>query len=105
MPQTIPITNEQLLEVSSNDEALLRLMLKLWFEPKKRDFFKNNGIRVDSVHKKNNDLLNKYFELENGRVKLSDGEKKEPVLLEGMTKEAYLEEYKAFAIAENSIKV
>lgn len=104
--QNIPVNNQTLYALTKDDNALRDMYLNLWFSPKRAEFYKNNGIRIDTLYKKRNEIVKKYFVIENGDVvSEGEGENAKPKLREGMKQEDYDAELKTWEEAENTIKI
>lgn len=68
------------------------------FKSRINDFYKHNGIRIQTICDKLTSLQKEYFVLEDGKVKMSDSETnesgaEEPITNEGKTFEEYMEKY------------
>lgn len=100
-----PVTNARLLQLANDDEALMEMFMRMKFMTQKSEWVKNNGIRIETLNKKKNEMLKKYFVIDGDKVKHTEGEKPEPVYLEGMNKEDYEKEWTEFAQKENSMKI
>lgn len=110
----IPITNENLYNLSVNPQALKELYENIRFNRFRDDFFKKNQLRIDSVYKKRNALVKSYYALdEKGMVKMNtpvvEGDEQPqraiPVMLEGKMEEDYSKDYEAWAKEENRMEI
>ena len=62
---------------------------------KLKEFYRNNGIRINAVIEKVNALHEKYFIFEGKEVKFEgDGKERKPVMKEGMVMVDYEKEFK-----------
>lgn len=101
----VSITNARLYELHVNRKALLDQLMEIQYLPKVKQFYNDNGIRIDTIIKKKNQILSDFFVMEGGNVKFSEGEKPEPILKEGKTKDDYDKTVKEFMDGEVSIKL
>lgn len=79
-----------------------------WFfnNGKIREFFKNNGVRLDSMRTQMKEITEKYFVMEKGHVKMEgEGDGKKEVLKEGMTREDFDKERMALLEKETVIDI
>lgn len=106
MPTNIPTTNGTFYNLTQNDNELREVYLNLWFSPKRAAFYKQNEIRIQSLFQKRNNLMAKYFVIENENIIYEgEGENRFAKLKEGMRREDYEKEYTEFAATENIIKL
>lgn len=110
MSTSIPTTNAQLYELSQNEKALIQMLFSISMQPKVKDFWKNNSIRVQTMLRKKNEILQEFFVIENETVKMIketvDGKEKDtPVFNEGKTMEGYEKAMKELMETENTMMI
>lgn len=81
------MNNRRLLAYHQEMEGFKDSILYQFLSPKIRFFYKQNGIRIQTLVSKVGELNKEFFEYEGDRLK--KGEDKKPVLLEGKTAEEF----------------
>lgn len=86
------VKNKTLYQYHLELETLKPHVLYFLFRNRIDQFYKNNVIRLNSLLKKLDDIQEKYFVIENGKVK-QEGEPLMPVMKEGMLFDEYNKEF------------
>ena|SRR3990167_147771 len=90
MPQNIPVSNHTLMILSSDDKALKELYEYNKFISYKKEFYKHNKIKIESLHEKMRKLQREYFVVENEKIiKENDEKDAKAKMLEGKDREEF----------------
>ncbi len=88
-------TNNRLLTWHNEIQSLNGSIVAKFLHSKIREFYNNNGVRINSLQDKRSELTKKYFVIEDDKLKTEgDGENAKPVLIEGKTNEDFENELK-----------
>lgn len=95
----LTVTNQKLLSVNAEFDAIAATGLGLLLVDKVNDFYKKNGEKIKNVQKAIIDIQQKHLVFEDGKIKfpeLKDGQaSKTPLFLLGHTEEQLQAEYKS----------
>ena|SRR3990167_7860503 len=111
----INITIANLLELDRQRNALRGSFIELINLNRINTFYQSNGMRIMTAHEKRTAILEKYFVVENGAVRMrsipanpdlpDDKPKQVPQLLEGKTQEDFEKEMQEYFAKEVTIEI
>ena|SRR3990167_2819634 len=99
-------TNKTLLQIHQEIQQMQLSVIGLFLRSKIKNFYSDNGLRIDTLHGKMRKLQSEYFIVENGQIK-KDGEGKDaqPVLREGKDRKDFEDKFEALMAEETNIKI
>jgi len=106
MSNNTNITNGQLLRWHNELKQLsdVNSIFYQFNRSKIQEFYRQNGIRIDSLFRKTEELRKEYFVIEEGQIKQIDVDgKKEPVMLPEKSKEDFTKKYQELMEGQVSI--
>ena len=100
------ITNRQLLSMHREIGQLQSSIVGIFLKNKIKQFYADNGIRIESLQEKISKLQQEYFVIENEKIK-TDGEGKDstPVMNEGKDKKEFDEKFNKLMIEVVNISI
>lgn len=84
-------TKNQLLNYHKQIQGMKGTIYEEFHAPKIREFYRNNGIRIDGINHEIDSLKKSYFVIEDDKIKFEKTEegKNQPVLQDGKTMDEY----------------
>jgi hypothetical protein len=97
-----------LLAMHEEIQQMQNSVLGLFIRSKINDFYKNNGLRIDTFYKERKKLQLEYFEIEEDgeRIKKEgEGKDAKPLMKEGKDRKEFDEKFEALMDKELNIKI
>jgi len=96
-------TNRTLLILHKEAQQMQSTLNGLFQRSKLKQFYNDNGLRIETIHGKMRKLQSEYFVVENEQIKKDKDN--QPVLLEGKDKKEFDEKFETLMNEEVNIKI
>ena len=96
-------TNRTLLAIHQEIQQMQNSVNGLFHRSKIKQFYSDNGIRIDTIHKKMRELQSEYFVIENEQIK--KGEDSKPIMQEGKDRKEFEDKFEILMNGETTIKI
>ncbi|HZG00739.1 MAG TPA: hypothetical protein VEY71_07040 [Chitinophagales bacterium] len=99
-------TNQKLYDYNNELQAIGDSVLALLLKPQIATFYRNHGVRIQSIVERRGEIVRKHFEMDGDDVRFEgEGEERKPVFKEGSTLESYNAELKELMDRQIEIKL
>lgn len=100
------ITTRQLFAWHQEIQSMNGSIHHIFNRSKIKEFYNDNGIRIDTMFKKLKEIQTEYFVIENEQIKKEgEGKDAKPVVQEGKTREEFDKKFNELMDSEITVKI